>query len=212
MNFDAILIPGGGLSPDGSPPPWVAARLDRALEIPGEPAILTLSGGTTHKPPLLDERGFPILEAAAGARYLIERGCKASRIFVQASSYDTIGDAYFARVMHASVRNWRRLLIITSEFHIHRVEEIFRWIFSLDGGGYELSFCATPDLGLPEAAIFARRQREIASLAKLASIVSAYSDLASVHQFLFTEHQAYCAHRRDYDPTHAPDPLALETY
>ena len=27
--FDAIIVPGGGLTPEGTPPPYVAARLDR---------------------------------------------------------------------------------------------------------------------------------------------------------------------------------------
>ena len=33
---------------------------------------------------------------------------------------DTIGNAFFARTDHCSLAGWKRLLIITSEFHMDR--------------------------------------------------------------------------------------------
>ena len=34
--------------------------------------LIPISGGTTHRPPPLDAAGFPITEAQAGARRLLE--------------------------------------------------------------------------------------------------------------------------------------------
>ena len=101
--YDAVIIPGGGLS-EGKPLAWVAARLDAALLHAEETQyFLVLSRGTTHKPPPLDANGFPVDESAASARYLIERGIAPSRVLLESWSLDTIGNAAFSRLMHAEV-------------------------------------------------------------------------------------------------------------
>jgi len=63
-------------------------------------------------------------------------------------SYDTIGNALFTRQMHTDVMNWRRLLILTSKFHMKRSKAIFDWVFSLDPPStpYQLSFYGTLDV------------------------------------------------------------------
>src|SRR5688572_2863993 len=133
MSFDAVVVPGGGACINGEVPPWVANRLDRAVEMASPPArIITLSAGTFYKPLPLDASGIPVFEAAAAARYLIRCGFDAARILVENCSWDTIGNAYFCRVIHTDVRRMRRLAVITSEFHMPRTEAIFRWVFGLD--------------------------------------------------------------------------------
>ena len=101
--YDAIIIPGGGLS-EGRPLAWVTARLDAALlHAKDTRYFLVLSRGTTHKQPPLDANGFPVDESAASARYLIERGITPSRVLLESWSLDTIGNAAFSRLMHAEV-------------------------------------------------------------------------------------------------------------
>ncbi len=99
-DFDAVIVPGGGLRPNGELPPWFTNRLDAALELAHGAPILTLSAGTTHKPPPLDRNGRPMLEAFVAAQYLLDRGYPHDRLLVEAASYDTIGNAYFARTVH----------------------------------------------------------------------------------------------------------------
>ena len=66
--YDCIIIPGGGLDGSRAPAAWVRARLDAALaHDEAADYYLVLSRGTTHKPPPLDEDGFPVDEAAASA-------------------------------------------------------------------------------------------------------------------------------------------------
>ena len=189
--LDAILIPGGGLRKDGSLPPWVVRRCDRALERHQGGFIITLSAGTPHKAPPLDERGFAIFESVAAARYLVSRGLLPERILVEASSWDTIGNAYFSRVIHAGPRRLRSLLVISSEFHIARTEAVFRWIYSLDGGGYSLRFEATPNDGLDAAAVSARMEKERAALAALDPVRERCRTLAEAHAWIFSQHAAY---------------------
>ena len=192
-NFDAILVPGGGVYADGQLPQWSINRLDRALELADGAAIITLSAGTTHKAPPLDSSGRPIIESVAAAGYLLHRGYPNELILAETASYDTIGNAYFSRVMHTDPAGFRRLLVITSAFHLPRTEAIFRWVFGATpiDTTYELSFEAVPDAGLAQDALEARYAKERASLASLLARIPALPTLASIHHWLFTEHAAY---------------------
>jgi hypothetical protein len=194
VSFDAVVIPGGGVTEQGELPPWVERRFDLALNLQPAGPFLALSGGTFHKPSPLDASGRTIFEAYAGASYLLDAGVDSNRIVTEISSYDTIGNAFFTRVQHTDVRGWRRLLIVTSEFHMPRTEAIFRWIFSLlPEAGYELTFAASADDGMPPDVRARRLAREQASLAALPEKVVRFRSLAEVHSWLYADHGAYRA-------------------
>ena len=195
-NYDAIVIPGGGLARDGQVPPWVAARLDRALERGGAARyLIPLSAATVHKPAVLDERGQPILEAVAAARYLMARGCDARRILPETMSYDTVGNALFCRLIHTDPLKLRRLLVITSAFHMERTEIVFGWIFGADPPAppYRLDFEATADVGISAEALAARYARERAGVVQARATAEQYRTLAEIHRFVFTGARYLCA-------------------
>jgi uncharacterized SAM-binding protein YcdF (DUF218 family) len=192
--YDLILAPGGGLLPDGTLPVWAQARFDRALEIRQNEPILCLSAGTPHKPPPVDASGRPVFEAAAGARYLLARGLHPNSILTETASRDTIGNAFFARVIHTDVRGWRSLLIVNSAFHMQRTEAVFRWVFSMAPDlGYRLAFDAVPDAMVPAPDLEHRRRRELAALSRVEELRARIHTLSDLHSFLFTEHGAYSA-------------------
>jgi hypothetical protein len=195
--FDAVLIPGGGLTPSGALTPFVRARLDRALAHSAD-LYIPLSAGTTHLPPPLDPRGYPIFESIPAAQYLHERGVPKSRILAETCSYDTIGNAFFARTVYTDLRGLRRLLIVNSEFHMPRTEAIFRWVFgAAPFRAYDLSFESTADIGLSPEALEARAEKESASLAVVRNLASSIVTLSGIHQWIFTEHGAYAWFMRD---------------
>ena len=191
MPYDAVLIPGGGVREGGLLPPWVALRFDRAIERTGDALLIPLSAGTPHRPPPIDERGFPITEARAGAEYLVRRGVDPRRIAIEESSFDTIGNAYFSRVIHAIPRGLRRILVVTSEFHMPRTEAAFRWVYGLDGPACELEFESTPNLGIEAVALRARVEKERAGLASLELLRGTIGSMAEFHAWLFAEHGVY---------------------
>lgn len=182
----------------GELPAWVKPRLDRALERADGAWLMPLSAGTPHRPPPLDARGFPILEARAEAEYLVARGADPRRILMEAASYDTIGNAYFARVIHAIPLGFRRALVITSEFHMPRTEAAFRWVWGLPapGGECELDFESVPDEGHDAEMLRLRRAKERDGLEKLEAVRARVRTMAAFHEWLFTRHQAYAAVRR----------------
>ena len=188
-----VVIPGGGLAADGSPAAWVKPRLDAALAVEGCPPLVLLSAGTPYKAPLLNAGGFPITESKAYADYLVDRGCSRDRIFGDTWSLDTIGNAYFCRLMHCEPAGWRRLLIINSSFHMPRTRAIFDWIFSLTPTPqfYELSYIQVPNMGLDPAALAAREAKEAVALATLAPQIASIQTLSQAHEFIFHAHTAY---------------------
>jgi hypothetical protein len=163
--------------------------------------IVALSAGTTHKPPPLDGDGFPVFESTAAAGYLIRRGIQPSLILCETASYDTIGNAYFARVIHTEPMGARKLAIITSDFHMPRTRAIFQWVFGLKpvkspgfpnaGGDYVLFFEEVTDEGIDADMMAARKERESAALENVLHLQETIRTLEDFHRWFFRRHAAY---------------------
>lgn len=194
---DAILVLGGGLTPDANPHPWVIARLQAAIEKSNTAAIICLSAYTPHKPPPLDRFGYPIPESLASASYLMKLGCPPRRILIESCSYDTIGNAFFARVQHLTPRGFRKLLVVTSDFHMPRTQDIFQTVLSLNEGAqksaFELDFLATPNDGLDGKNLLHRLEKEQKALEAWIHRKNCmrWDNIGAFHQWLYQEHECY---------------------
>jgi len=201
---DAILVVGGGRPRSRTlPTPWVVSRCDLAAQAfnslkKDELQILTLSAGTAHVPQLLNHRGLPVWESESSALYLIDHhGISTRQVKMETSSYDTIGNAYFARTSFCDVYTWKKLLIITSEFHMPRCRAIFDWIFNVpsakDGPkpGYKLFFIASPNTGLSQEIVEARKGHEEKGRRRVNNLARNLSTLPKVLDFLTIEHGMY---------------------
>ena len=102
---------------------------------------------------------------------------------------DTIGNAYFARVIHTEPKKMENLIIITSKFHMPRTKTIFNWLFSLSPLPikYKLNFVEVSDTGINEQLIDIRIEKEKKSLIQLNNI----KNLSQFHSWLYTQHSAY---------------------
>ncbi|MEO0868064.1 MAG: YdcF family protein, partial [Cyanobacteria bacterium J06642_11] len=191
--YDAIVVPGGGVHACGELPLWTQRRLNHAIDNSHQAYIVTLSAGTTHKPPPLDGDGYPIFESVAAARYLMQRGVAPERILVETCSYDTIGNVYFSRVIHIEPLKLKRLLVITSEFHLRRTQAIFEWIYGLSGLPQDavLTFQSVSDVGIKGDVLAARRVREAQSLEQVRSLTQQIQTIQEFHTWLFQHHGAY---------------------
>eukprot|EP00392_Amoebophrya_sp_AT5.2_P017486 g17848.t1 len=85
------------------------------------------------------EKGKTLAEGGAAARYLIQRhDIPAELILEENASLDTIGNAYFLRVIHLEAltksltpRGRVRVVLFTSEFHMPRTKAIFEHVLGL---------------------------------------------------------------------------------
>ena len=207
---DAILVLGGGVRDGGELPEWALRRLDRARQLHSGEFLILLSAGTTHRPPPLDSHGFPIYESVAGARYLAATGVPQDLILTETHSYDTIGNAFFARVIHTDPMGLRDLLVVTSEFHMARSKAIFDWMFALQPNpGYRLSYESVSDDGLDPAAHQVRTEKEARSLQGFRESWLSITSLAEAHHRMFTRHGAYSATRPAFRQPTPPELLGL---
>jgi uncharacterized SAM-binding protein YcdF (DUF218 family) len=101
--YEAIVVVAGGMTDEGTLPPWVTSRLDFTLTeyerhaAAGASTYVMLSGSATpHKPPPMAKGGFILHESTAMAEYLIDRGVPPEHILKDTASMDTIGNAYMA--------------------------------------------------------------------------------------------------------------------
>ena len=129
--FDAILVLGGGVPRSVNEPPiFVQKRCDDAAAVvrrqqqqqqQEEPLvpILSLSAGTTHRPQFMSPRGQPVWESTASSAYLVSQHNFHDNLYVETTSFDTIGNAYFARTSHTDIAGWRTLLVITNQVRPH---------------------------------------------------------------------------------------------
>jgi uncharacterized SAM-binding protein YcdF (DUF218 family) len=195
-HFDAVLVPGGGLTADHKPTPWVKARLDYALSVRERKYIIVLSAGTPHRPQHLDTDGFPIYESIAGARYIMEKGLPPECVMAETCSYDTIGNAFFARLLFTDPLSLGKLLVVTSAFHMPRTQEVFQWIFGLPPHviSYRLAFYATPDTDINDQDLTARIDGEKNRLDSFRELPGRIKSLPGLHRWIYTEHAVYAAH------------------
>jgi len=220
QSLDAIFVLGGGVPLKfNSPPTYVKGRCDAAAQLyircaqlakggKGDqtPAILTLSAGTAHMPQLLSSDGLPVWESTASAAYMMDRyptdQIPPSKIFAETTSYDTISNAFFSRISFADVWGWKRILIVTTEFHMARSKAIFDWIYGtkpinandIGGNKYELYYLSTPNDGLSQEALEVRRQHEAKGQKTVQTKLSKqYTTLPEVLGFLTSNHDFFSA-------------------
>ena len=218
----AIIILGGGLTEQGKIYEHVELRVRRAyslykkIKMGGAAGIdvtlIPLSGGTPHKPPPLDDAGFPITEAAGSAKRLLEMNVPASDIMEEGYSLDTLGNAYFLRNTHIDPGRYNKMIVITNDWHMPRTKAYFEAVFSLPSAASPiknpnswLHQHSHPDLqieyeevgpALQGDVLRARMDREQKSLQMfLEQTKREFSNMEELHSFLFTKHKAYQSSR-----------------
>jgi hypothetical protein len=181
--FDVIVVMAGGLDEKGYIHPW---------------------GGTYHKPPALNDEKFVIHEATACAEYLINNGVSPHDIIKEWASYDTIASIYFTLLLCITPRNWRNICVITSTFHMARVEILFRWIYGLHQH-YHCTFLKASDDNLDQNIVRIRTGREKSSLVNVWKLMDKITTKEAFHQWLFTEHKAYACNYLNGKKEKIPD-------
>lgn len=222
-SLDAILVLGGGvpLSPE-EPPFYVRRRCDVVARLFDHiskkqakleesarrplPAVVCLSAGTAHLPQYINPvDGLPLWESTASAAYLLGHTAHpvpSEHVYAETTSYDTISNAFFARTTFTDVAGWRKVLVVTNEFHIRRSKAIFDWIFQAPlndndgrgGDGYEMYYLSCDNVGLTSDEVAIRGSHEAhGEYNVITNLSPRYSSVRGVWEFLTTKHDFYSA-------------------
>jgi uncharacterized SAM-binding protein YcdF (DUF218 family) len=110
--FDAAIVLGAMVRPDGSPSPALARRVAHAVRLidDGRTGHLLMSGGAVR---------HAVPEAHVMRDLALAAGVPADRVHVEDLSVNTIGNALLSRPI-VEARGWRRLLVVTDSCHMMR--------------------------------------------------------------------------------------------
>ena len=205
----AIVVLGGGLQPNGVIYPHVELRCQEALRLYNQfksrnkdlqVTVIPLSGGTPHKPPPQDEGGFPITEARGSANRLLELHVPAEDIMEEAFSLDTLGNAFWLRLIHIEPGQYTKMIVVTNNWHMDRTKAFFSKVFSLPKAclslALEIEYRSVAP-GIEGAEVLSSRiEREKKSLMFFQQETSSkFSSMEELHEFVFTQHSAYASSR-----------------
>ena len=196
---DAIVVLCGG----NHLPPWSTLRFDAAVRIHNmfesfargvSPTIVVSGGGSPHVAPwVVTEGAAPhvVHESTEGCEYIRGRGY-AGPLMKEVSSYDTIGNAYFVRMLFVEPAAWTNIIVITSRWHMPRTQRIFDYVMGLHPcpRAVRLVFVATDD-GAFQDGLEQRMTSERRSLDALGKILPITTQLKDFHGWLNLQHQQY---------------------
>ena len=214
FDYDSIFVLAGGINKNGECHKWVKRRLDLAVKLHNfsNGNIYCLGGGSYHVPPILNKKKFTIHESTACAEYLIGKGVKSNKIFKEWSSFDTIANGVFGFNNFIIPLKLKKIVVITSNFHMNRSKAIFNWINSLYNNIVEIKFLSVSDKNIDDDLISLRTIKENKSLENLKkNVILKYSSLEEMLNWFYTEHKAYCS-TSEIDRIEIIDETTKKTY
>jgi uncharacterized SAM-binding protein YcdF (DUF218 family) len=121
--FDAIVVAGCRVGPDGQPSPALARRVKQAVGLAksGVAPMVIFTGGTG---------GYPPAESVAAARLAASLGLPESAMILEDRSTSTEENARFARLAanEAGIPA-ERVLVVTDRYHTFRAQRVFQRYF-----------------------------------------------------------------------------------
>ncbi len=113
VDYDAIIVLGAQVKPDGTPSVQLGWRLDAAYDAYEKKRVPVVVCGAQGK----DE---PMTEAAAMKQYLCEKGIPEQDILTDPESFNTRQNLENAASLLMKTGNPRKVLIVTSDYHVPR--------------------------------------------------------------------------------------------
>ena len=113
-NYDAVIVLGAQVKPDGTPSVQLTLRLDRAAEVYDRKQVPVVVCGAKGK----DE---PEPEADTMKRYLLDKGVPEEMILTDPDSFNTKQNLENAKkLLEEYPADIRKVVIVTSDYHVPR--------------------------------------------------------------------------------------------
>jgi len=184
LHYDAIILPGGGVSLDGAIDGAAQDRLDQAIRVhgAGDAQAIVVCGSHGYKGTVRPVTS----EARAYANYLEGKGVASDDIYLESESQETLGNFLFAKMNIIMHHEWRSFLVIpTQNQTTERIEYLLQKIF---GQNYDWEI-----LRVGENKDQANLAREAKALRYTMAINDAYTDgdHEAIYRGLMESHPAY---------------------
>ena len=111
--YDAIIVLGAQIKPDGNPSVQLSWRLDAAAEAYQQKSVPVVVCGAQGR----DE---PMTEAEGMKQYLLEKGVPEKDILQDPESFNTRQNLINAAKLLDDIHDINRVLIVTSDYHVPR--------------------------------------------------------------------------------------------
>jgi len=144
----------------------------------GNEVIIILSGGRTN----LDVK---ISEAELMKRYCILSEIPENRIIIESKSLDTIGNGFFTRKIIDRIKNIKNIYVISSCYHMNRVEYIFDRCY---GETYNLIY---DHCNIYQNTDSTEHENNSLLLAKEFFLNISQGDISAIEEKLITSHALY---------------------
>lgn len=189
--MDIVIVLAYGVNDDGTLPEEARLRVSKGVEVfkGGKYAYLLMTGRYSSRA----KRQPAKTEAAAGRDFAENHlGVPRGKMLIEGRSRDTIGNAYFSKVLLRS-RRLGRIAVVTSDYHVRRAKFIFRKVY----GKRQIRFIGVK-VGYSRPRMARTRIAESYSLELAKGFFKGVhdSDLKAIRHLIYTEHRAYSRNPR----------------
>lgn len=124
--YDAIVVLSNLMEQDGTLNDESRERMDLAVrEFSRGYASVIVTCGWAYR------ADTPVTIAEAMREYAVKVGVPSNAVIAESKSRDTVGHAIFTKATLAIPNRWRKLLVVTSDYHVDRALEIFNFVYGM---------------------------------------------------------------------------------
>ena len=150
---NAVIVLGNLMDASGRLNTETRARVETAVhEMRGRNAPMLVTCGWAYR----DDSTRCIADAMRD--HAIQMGIPAEAVHAERAPRDTVGDAVFTLRNLALPRRWRRVVVVTSQYHTARTRSIFAFIYGPD---IEIEVVSAPSADTPELQASEARSLEV---------------------------------------------------
>lgn len=130
MKFDCIIVLANEMDKEGNLNLESIARIKLACDSYfDKPSTTLITCGWNYR------KDSKLFIGDVMKNYAVNLGVPAEKIITELNSRDTVGDAFFTKSNILKNKDWKNLLIVTSDYHVFRTSKIFKFIY---GAQYEI--------------------------------------------------------------------------
>ncbi len=126
MNIDCIIVLANEMDKEGSLNLESIARIKLACDSYfNTPSTSLITPGWNYR------KDSKLFIGDVMKNYAVSLGVPSNNITAELNSRDTVGDAFFTKLNILKNNDWKNLLIVTSDYHVYRTSEIFKFIYGV---------------------------------------------------------------------------------